>query len=143
MYSPSYVDELAISYLLSMSVSLLLMVVVGVVGVNAGDLGDKRTCCMISRLLFQILRGNQGELLFKAMEAQHAMQNPGNLFMDAPPHVDLQDLVNQSYDKAYWKSLESFIPSHLRGDTIYTVYSNRSSHKVLFIYLCLYFTTCV
>ena len=72
------------------------------------------------RWLGQILRGNQGRLLFKAMEAQHAMQSPGNLFMDAPPHVDFQDLVNQSYDKNFWKSTEAFIPSHLRGVTIYT-----------------------
>ena len=73
------------------------------------------------RWLGQILRGNQGRLLFKSMECQHDMRNPGNLFMDAPPHVNLQDLVNQSYDKNFWKSLESFIPSHLRGVTIYTV----------------------
>ena len=73
------------------------------------------------RWLGQILRGNQGRLLFKAMEAQYAMQSPGNLFMDAPPHANLQDLVNQSYDKHFWKSLESFIPSHLRGVTIYTM----------------------
>jgi len=72
------------------------------------------------RWLGQILRGNQGRLLFKAMEAQHSMRNPGNLFMDAPPHTDLQDLVNQSYDKVFWKSLEASIPSHLRGVTIYT-----------------------
>ena len=52
--------------------------------------------------------------------SSYSMQIPGNLFMDAPPHVDLQDLVNQSYDKTYWKSLESSIPSHLRGVTIYT-----------------------
>jgi len=72
------------------------------------------------RWLGQILRGNQGRLLFKAMEAQHSMQIPGNLFMDAPPHIHLQDLVNQSYDKTFWKSLEASIPSHLRGVTIYT-----------------------
>ena len=73
------------------------------------------------RWLGQILSGHQGMLLFKAIEAQYSMRNPGNLFMDAPPHVDLQDLVNQLYDKTFWKSLESFIPSHLRGVTIYTV----------------------
>ena len=72
------------------------------------------------RWLGQILRDNQGRLLFKVMEVQYSMQIPGNLFMDAPPHVNLQDLVNQSYDKAYWKSLEASIPSHLRGVTIYT-----------------------
>ena len=65
-------------------------------------------------------QGNQGRLLFKAMKAQYSMQNPVNLFMDAPPNVDLQDLVNQSYDKTFWKSLEAYIPSHLRGVTIYT-----------------------
>ena len=73
------------------------------------------------RWLGQILRGNQGRLIFKALESQHAMRNPGNLFMDAPPHVDLQDLINQPYDKVFWRSLESFIPSHLRGVTIYTM----------------------
>ena len=73
------------------------------------------------RWLGQILRDNQGRLLFKALETQFTIRNPGNLFMDAPPHVDLQDLVNQSYDKTYWKSLESSIPSHLRGVMIYTV----------------------
>ena len=51
--------------------------------------------------LGQILRGNQGRLLSKVMEAQHAMQNPANLFMDAPPHVDLHNLANQSYDKFF------------------------------------------
>ena len=39
------------------------------------------------RWLGQILRGNQGRLIFKTMEAQYSMQSPGNLFMDASPHV--------------------------------------------------------
>ena len=91
------------------------------------------------RWLGQILRGNQGRLLYKAMEAQYSMRNPGNLFMDAPPHTDLQDLVNQSYDKVFWKSLEVSIPSHLRGVTIYTTQS--CSTQYLFpIYL---FPICV
>ena len=74
------------------------------------------------RWMVQILRGNQGRMFFKAMEAQHFMRIPGNLFMDTPPHhTDLQDLVNQSYDKVFWNSLETSVPSHLRGVTIYYV----------------------
>ena len=74
------------------------------------------------RWLGQILRGNQGRFIFKTLESQYSMQSSGNLSMDAPPLVNLQDLliVNQSYDNSFWKSLESFIPSHLRGATIYT-----------------------
>ena len=70
--------------------------------------------------LGQILRGNQDRLIFKVMEAHHVIQRPVNLFLDPPSHVDFQDLVNQSYDKNFWKYTEASIPSHLRGVTIYT-----------------------
>ena len=46
------------------------------------------------------------------------MRNSGDLFMDAPPHTDLQDLVNQSYDKVFWKSLIPSHPTNLTHDLI-------------------------
>ena len=73
------------------------------------------------RWLGQILRGDQSRLLFQAVEQQHLMQDPGNLFMDTPNHVSLVDLIALANDKTYWKSLETFIPSHLRGVTMYTM----------------------
>ena len=70
--------------------------------------------------LGQILRGDQTRILFKAIEQQHVAQDPGNLFMDTPNHVSLEDMIVLAKDKTYWKSLEARIPSHIRGDTIYT-----------------------
>ena len=72
------------------------------------------------RWLGQILRGDQSRLLFKSIEAQFAMNTPGNLLMDVTTNVSLDDLVTLSQDKSYWTSLEASIPSHLRSITIYT-----------------------
>ena len=72
------------------------------------------------RWLGQILRGDQSRLLFKSIETQFAMNTPGNLLMDVPKNVSLDDLVTLSQDKSYWTSLEASIPSHLRSITIYT-----------------------
>ena len=71
------------------------------------------------RWLGQILRGDQNRLLFKAIKVQLTMNAPGNLLMDTPKNVSLDDLVTLSQDKDYWTSLESSIPSHLRSITIY------------------------
>ena len=73
------------------------------------------------RWLGQILRGDQSRLLFRAIEQQHVMKDPGNLFMDTPNHVSLEDMIVLASDKTYWKSLEMSIPSHLRGVTMYTI----------------------
>ena len=42
-------------------------------------------------------------------------------FMNTLNHVSLVDLIALVNDKTYWKSLETFIPSHLRGVTMYTM----------------------
>ena len=71
------------------------------------------------RWLGQILRGDQSRLLFSAVTHQLHNRSAGDLLMDAPPHENLDGLVNLAADKAYWKSLESSITSHLRGISIY------------------------
>ena len=68
------------------------------------------------RWLGQILRGDQTRLLFNTVVYQFQNYSAGNLFMDAPPHDNLDKLIVLASDKTYWKSLESSIPSHLRGD---------------------------
>ena len=73
------------------------------------------------RWLGQILRGDQSRLLFKTIQQQHVMKDPGNLFMDTPNHLSLEDLIVLANDKTYWKTLEMSIPSHLRGVTMYTI----------------------
>ena len=64
---------------------------------------------MRMRWLGRILRGNQDNLTFKAIMAQIHMGGLGNLLMDAPPFVDLQDLVVKATDKALWTEFENTI----------------------------------
>ena len=71
------------------------------------------------RWLGQILRGDQTRLLFHTVVYQFHNKSAGNLLMDAPPHNSLDELIVLASDKTYWKSLESSIPSHLRGITVY------------------------
>ena len=71
------------------------------------------------RWLGQILRGDQTRLLFHTVVYQFHNKSSGNLLMDAPPHNSLDELIVLTSDKTYWKSLESSIPSHLRGITVY------------------------
>ena len=70
------------------------------------------------RWLGQILRGDQTRLLFHTVVYQFHNKSSGNLFMDAPSHDNLDELIVLASDKTYWKSLESSIPSHLRGITV-------------------------
>ncbi len=67
----------------------------------------------------QISRGDQTRLLFNTVVYQFQNYSAGNLFMDAPPCDNLDELIVLTSDKTYWKSLESSIPSHLRGITVY------------------------
>ena len=70
--------------------------------------------------LGQILRGDKDALLFQAIKYHHDNYTKGNIFMDAPPHNDLKDLICMSYDNIYWNSLKNEIPSHLRkSNSIY------------------------
>ena len=71
------------------------------------------------RWLGQILRGDQSRLLFRAVAHQFQNRSTGDLFMDAPPHKNLDDLITLAADTTFWKSLESSIPSHLRKITMY------------------------
>ena len=50
-----------------------------------------------------ILRGDPNSLTFGAVHQQFQMGTPGNLLMDAPPHLDWTDLVNKAHDTAFWK----------------------------------------
>ena len=54
------------------------------------------------------------------------MDIPVNLLMDAPANTNLEDLVTLEQDKGFWTYLETSIPSHLRGITMYNIdhYSN-------------------
>ena len=47
-----------------------------------------------------ILRTPKDRLIHVALEAQLLLDSPSNLFLDAPPFKDLEDLRNQARDRA-------------------------------------------
>ena len=61
-------------------------------------------------ILGHILREGQDKITFKAVEEQSLMGLPGNLLMDAPPHVTIRELAIKAKDRGYWKSLANLIP---------------------------------
>ena len=54
------------------------------------------------RWLGQILRSGNHRLIFKAVEAQHKFGMTGGLLMDAPPFVNVQDLILLANDQEAW-----------------------------------------
>ena len=52
------------------------------------------------RWLGHILRAGCNRLIHKALELQLQMGSPGNMFLDAPPFSDLEDLRTQAADRA-------------------------------------------
>ena len=59
--------------------------------------------------LGEILRGDQTRLVFQAARTQYDMGTNGNLFMDAPPHNNFDDLVIRSIDKVTWNEHARYI----------------------------------
>ena len=55
------------------------------------------------RWLGHILRTPTTRLIHVALEAQLQQRSPGNLFLDAPPFRDLDDLRNLAKDRAGWQ----------------------------------------
>ena len=54
--------------------------------------------------LGHILRMGDKRLVKHAARAQHAMNLPGNLFMDAPPHNSFEELVKMAESRKLWKA---------------------------------------
>ena len=54
------------------------------------------------RWLGQILRSGNHRLIFKAVEAQHKFGMTGGLLMNAPPFVNVQDLIPLANDQEAW-----------------------------------------
>ena len=62
------------------------------------------------RWLGHILRTPTDRLIHVALEAQLLQDSPGNLFLDAPPFKDLDDLREQARDRAGWQGYIGNIP---------------------------------
>ena len=52
-----------------------------------------------------ILRLGPGSIAFQTIKMQSQMGEEGNLLMDAPPHVNINDLACQAMDRARWREL--------------------------------------
>ena len=65
------------------------------------------------RWVGHILRQGPGHIIYTALAAQATSNSEGNLLMDAPPHVHLDDLVPLAMDRAAWGSMVRHIPIHL------------------------------
>ena len=64
------------------------------------------------KLLQQILCGDQSRMVFKAVEMQSNLNMEGSILMDAPNHVNLQELVSMTKDKSFWR--EHIVHANLR-----------------------------
>ena len=54
-------------------------------------------------MLGHLLRADEHRLTYQALQAQFHLRNrAGNLFMDAPPFHDLQELVELAKDRCAW-----------------------------------------
>ena len=62
------------------------------------------------RWVGHILRQGPGRIIYTALAAQAISNTEGNLLMDAPPHVHLDDLVPLAMDRATWGSMVRHIP---------------------------------
>ena len=88
---------------------------------------DITKCIRKRRLIWlgELLRGAQTDrILYDAIIQQYAEYSQGiqgTLWMDVPPHTDIDELIMMSNSKIFWNSLTQNIPSHLRQRTIYTI----------------------
>ena len=51
-------------------------------------------------------------MVFKAVEMQSNLNMEGSILMDAPNHVNLQELVSMAKDKSFWR--EHIVHANLR-----------------------------
>ena len=62
------------------------------------------------RWVGHILRQGVSYLTYQALKVQSQLENSGNLLMDTPPHLSLEELTTLAQDRAAWTSLVSAIP---------------------------------
>ena len=55
--------------------------------------------------LGHILRAGPSRLTYQAVEEQRRLGSPGNILMDAPPHLDLAHLATMAQDRQSWRAL--------------------------------------
>ena len=55
--------------------------------------------------LGHILRAGENSLLFQALKVQADLNHQGNLLMDAPPFINVEDLIPLAMDRASWRSM--------------------------------------
>ena len=65
------------------------------------------------RWVGHILRQGPGHITYTALAVQSINNSEGNLLMDAPPHIHLDDLIPLAMDRAAWGAMVSHIPIHL------------------------------
>ena len=62
------------------------------------------------RWVGHILRQGVDYLTYQALKVQSQLENAGNLLMDPPPHLNLEELTTLAQDRAAWTELVSAIP---------------------------------
>ena len=65
------------------------------------------------RWVGHILRQGPGHITYTALAVQSARNKEGNLLMDAPPHVNLDELTHLAMDRAAWSAMVRHIPVQL------------------------------
>ena len=69
--------------------------------------------------LGDILRAGTNRITYKAVIEQKQLELPGNLLMDVPPHVTMEELAVKAKDRGYGKSLVASIPWQTHPNQIY------------------------
>ena len=64
------------------------------------------------RWLGHILRLRDDRLVQLAVEQQHKLGLPGNMFYDIPPHLTYQQVKDTASDRATWKKLSTLLRPH-------------------------------
>ena len=57
------------------------------------------------RWVGHILRLGPDSIVYQALKVQSQMNMEGNLLMDAPVHINFEDLARQAKDRARWREL--------------------------------------
>ena len=86
------------------------------------------------RWVGHILRQGPGHITYTTLAVQSINNSEGNLLMDAPPHINLDDLIPLAMDRAAWGTMVSRIPTHLptrNQKTCILRRSNRNNPSIL------------
>ena len=62
------------------------------------------------RWVGHILGQGPGHIIYTALAVQSSHNIQGNLVMDFPPHVKLDDLIHLTMDRSAWRSMVRHIP---------------------------------